>query len=182
MPERNPDGYSNEKTALVELILTNESELHDEMLLNIKAKNITTEDAWVTHLQTWLPFTLNRNMLAHWRDDLRDPNVRDVAINEGFIDLTLGFDYLPVSNEISEIESGIKRLMDAYYNAKANPRYKWATPHDWLSDRIDRFTEGELRIALRQLMEKVDGDDIQDIFEPDMEEDNYFVNQSVEEL
>lgn len=47
-------------------------------------------------------------------------------------------------------------------------KYLWANPHDWLKDKPD------FDMLWQLVVEFVDGDQIQDLFESGMEEDGYF--------
>ena len=53
--------------------------------------------------------------------------------------------------------------------------YKWSHPTDWLKDKIrDTETLPEMRSLAQAIAEKLDGDEVQDIFEDEMSEDGYF--------
>ena len=56
-----------------------------------------------------------------------------------------------------------------------SPKYKWATAHAWLTHWVRHALRGQLQWAVAQLAAKVDGDDIQDIFEAEMESDGFFM-------
>ena len=52
--------------------------------------------------------------------------------------------------------------------------YKWAHPYNWFSEWIEKADEKRLREYLRILAGRLDGDQIQDLFEKEMDEDGYF--------
>lgn len=56
--------------------------------------------------------------------------------------------------------------------------YSWEHPSDWLGDKIDAYANAknlnELRALANHLMSKLDEDDIQDLFQPEMDADGYF--------
>ena len=58
--------------------------------------------------------------------------------------------------------------------------YKWKTAHEWLEHHLRRAYYGgpgartELLHCARNLANKLDADQIQDIFEADMDADGYF--------
>lgn len=56
--------------------------------------------------------------------------------------------------------------------------YKWAYPSDWLQEKMeDAFRSDnavELKSLLNTCMAKMDEDDIQDLFQVEMDEDGYF--------
>lgn len=52
--------------------------------------------------------------------------------------------------------------------------YKWSNPLDWLADRIANAEESELRGILHAVIDKLDADEVQDIFQAEMDEDGYF--------
>lgn len=55
---------------------------------------------------------------------------------------------------------------------KKEPKFKWATPHDWLQDA---WGEGDISESrLLDLVLKMDADTLQDAFEKQMEDDGYF--------
>lgn len=53
-------------------------------------------------------------------------------------------------------------------------KYKWPGPQEWLLDKIDEWPPQEVATALRLLILKSTADDIQDIFQSDMQADGYF--------
>lgn len=53
-------------------------------------------------------------------------------------------------------------------------RYKWDNPAEWLSEKAQSWGEDALRAALNELARHVDFDDIQDIFQDEMDADGYF--------
>lgn len=53
--------------------------------------------------------------------------------------------------------------------------YRWAHPIEWLHDRIDGHESlDELKACARTLASMLDGDQIQDEFQSDMDADGYF--------
>ena len=55
--------------------------------------------------------------------------------------------------------------------------YQWDHPAEWLTEKVngDWFKDAtELRAAIFSMLEKLDGDDLQDIFQSDMDDDGYF--------
>lgn len=52
--------------------------------------------------------------------------------------------------------------------------YRWPTVFDWLRDKSEQMDRDELRSALMQVAVKCDPDEIQDIFESEMDNDGYF--------
>lgn len=55
--------------------------------------------------------------------------------------------------------------------------YKWETPYDWFTSYVNSRADDPQ--ALRSLLlnivaQKLDSDDIQDLFQPDMDADGYF--------
>jgi hypothetical protein len=57
-------------------------------------------------------------------------------------------------------------------------KYRWENPHEWLLDRIARAAEdgdnGWLLAAVRLMASRLDADDVQDLFQTEMDEDGYF--------
>ena len=53
-------------------------------------------------------------------------------------------------------------------------RYKWQYPADWLSDKIDSARPVELASLARALASELDQDQIQDLFQAEMDADDYF--------
>lgn len=53
------------------------------------------------------------------------------------------------------------------------PSYRWKSPYEWLEDAIyeRKISANE---ALAALMEFIDSDEIQDVFQAEMERDGYF--------
>lgn len=58
--------------------------------------------------------------------------------------------------------------------------YKWASPQEWLQYRLNAcMTAQEARELLNGILDKLPADDIQDVYQSDMDEDGYF--QEVED-
>jgi len=53
-------------------------------------------------------------------------------------------------------------------------RYKWSTPHQWLLEAAQSWDSAQLYSALSSIIDKLDGDTIQDLYQSDMTEDGYF--------
>ena len=53
-------------------------------------------------------------------------------------------------------------------------KYKWGSPYEWLEDKVQSWDVCELRTALLTLAMQTDGDEIQGLFQGDMEDDGYF--------
>jgi len=53
-------------------------------------------------------------------------------------------------------------------------KYKYNSVYEWLNERIINADEKELRYIAHELSRKVNPDDIQDLFQNEMEEDGYF--------
>ncbi len=63
-------------------------------------------------------------------------------------------------------------------NKKREPRYRWACPFDWLTERLADLAR---RGAIEELWEhagtlasQLDSDQIQDLFQSEMDADGYF--------
>jgi hypothetical protein len=60
-------------------------------------------------------------------------------------------------------------------NGKA---YKWASPGEWLEDRLNRYAESDDMNAIhhiaQELLTKLDSDQIQDLFQDEMDAEGYF--------
>jgi len=53
--------------------------------------------------------------------------------------------------------------------------YKWAHPHDWLVDKVQSGEwDGCLHQTIIDLARNVDPDTIQEMYQEDMDADNYF--------
>lgn len=52
--------------------------------------------------------------------------------------------------------------------------YKWEGPHDWLLSKAREWDAAELYSALSCVVDKVDADTLQDIFQSEMDADGYF--------
>lgn len=61
-------------------------------------------------------------------------------------------------------------------------KYKWDHPSDWLTEKLNGFeagTEfGKLREFALAIAGELDGDQIQDLFQSDMDADGYFDDQN----
>lgn len=56
-------------------------------------------------------------------------------------------------------------------------KFKWSHPTEWLNDKINGYEVlqfHELRDLALAMASKLDGDEIQDLFEPAMNDDGYF--------
>lgn len=54
-------------------------------------------------------------------------------------------------------------------------QYKWATPQEWLLDQIDNeWMPEQVQQCARELVMKLDSDTIQDLYQSDMDADDYF--------
>jgi hypothetical protein len=53
-------------------------------------------------------------------------------------------------------------------------QYRWSSPHDWLDDHCATADVLELRSVIRDLLSKLTGDDLQDLFQTEMDADGYF--------
>lgn len=52
--------------------------------------------------------------------------------------------------------------------------YKYASPHEWLSQKVVNAGEDVLRAMLNAVIPSLDSDTIQDLFQEEMSEDGYF--------
>lgn len=57
---------------------------------------------------------------------------------------------------------------------KPEKRYRWSHPSAWLTEKVDETDVAGLRSIIGELLGVVDGDDIQHLFQSDMEADGYF--------
>ena len=62
-------------------------------------------------------------------------------------------------------------------------KYRWNYPLEWLNEKIDTWDENTLRHELKTIAALLDSDQIQDLYESDMDKDGYFtplknINQS----
>lgn len=55
-----------------------------------------------------------------------------------------------------------------------NTEYKWENAHDWLMFRLLTLSEERILEYARLMARHIDPDDIQEIFQDDMEYDGYF--------
>jgi len=53
-------------------------------------------------------------------------------------------------------------------------KYKYNSVYEWFNEKIINADEKELRHIAHELSRKVNPDDIQDLFQNEMEEDGYF--------
>lgn len=53
-------------------------------------------------------------------------------------------------------------------------KYTYDYPSDWLNEKLDRWDATDLRSALLSIMTVLSEDDIQDIFQAEMDRDGYF--------
>jgi len=53
-------------------------------------------------------------------------------------------------------------------------KYKYNSVYEWFNEKIINADEKELRYIAHELSRKVNPDDIQDLFQNEMEEDGYF--------
>lgn len=54
-------------------------------------------------------------------------------------------------------------------------KYRWDTPHDWLSAKVQGWDANALRGALNSLIPNLTSEQIEDTFDPDMSEDGYYI-------
>uniref|UniRef100_A0A6M3L1E3 Uncharacterized protein n=1 Tax=viral metagenome TaxID=1070528 RepID=A0A6M3L1E3_9ZZZZ len=57
-------------------------------------------------------------------------------------------------------------------------RYRWSYPLEWLREHLDGLhtQDGELLSEAKELASQLDSDQIQDIYETDMDKDGYFTD------
>ena len=54
-------------------------------------------------------------------------------------------------------------------------KYRYESSHHWLADKIQRTSDiNELKGIINSVLEYLDSDNIQDVFENEMDEDGYF--------
>lgn len=53
-------------------------------------------------------------------------------------------------------------------------KYRWDSPNQWLMERAERWTEEEIRSALMSITGILDPDEVQDIFQDEMDHSGYF--------
>ncbi len=60
--------------------------------------------------------------------------------------------------------------------ADEKPRYRWSHPSEWLDYYLEEPTHeiDDLIYIARALAQKLDGDQIQDLFQAEMDQDGYF--------
>lgn len=58
------------------------------------------------------------------------------------------------------------------------PKYRWSSANEWLDEKIDSARNAELTSIAKQLASLVDGDQIQDIFQAEMEADGFFTEET----
>lgn len=63
------------------------------------------------------------------------------------------------------------------------PRYRWNSPQEWLAWKTQEQSEDLpfLRGLIVSLLDKIDPEDVQEIFQQEMDEDGYF-NPEPEEV
>ena len=52
--------------------------------------------------------------------------------------------------------------------------YKWANPYEWLDEVSQEWDRNKLRFELLEIAAKLDSDQLQDIYQSDMDQDGYF--------
>jgi hypothetical protein len=52
--------------------------------------------------------------------------------------------------------------------------YRWQHPHDWLLEKADEWNHTQLLAEFKSLAMKLDGDQIQDEYQSEMDQDGYF--------
>ncbi len=55
---------------------------------------------------------------------------------------------------------------------------KWDCPHEWLLEKIETTGEQELLSISRKIGMKLSHDDIQELFQDEMDDDGYFETES----
>jgi hypothetical protein len=55
-------------------------------------------------------------------------------------------------------------------------QYKFANPYEWLQQHVFNLNEYGLRNTILTIATKLDFDDLQEIFQSDMEQDGYFIS------
>ena len=54
-------------------------------------------------------------------------------------------------------------------------KYRWEHPYEWLVDKVNSGEwDKNLRVEILELASHLDGDTLQDIYQSDMDADNYF--------
>jgi len=53
-------------------------------------------------------------------------------------------------------------------------RYRWANPMDWLIEKAQSWNEEHLRLNIEMIARLIDLDDLQHLYQGDMDEDGYF--------
>ncbi len=53
-------------------------------------------------------------------------------------------------------------------------KYRWETPHEWLAETSMGWDGHELYSAMMDMAKKMTPDDLQDIFQPEMDQAGYF--------
>lgn len=61
-------------------------------------------------------------------------------------------------------------------SATRKPKYRWSHPREWFDYYLEQETHDrdDLIGIARQLADKLDGDQLQDVFQSDMDADQYF--------
>lgn len=60
--------------------------------------------------------------------------------------------------------------------------YRWAGPHEWLAEKATSDDPVYVRGLLNSLLRYIDAEDIQEIFQAEMDADGYFDSLGEEEL
>jgi len=60
-------------------------------------------------------------------------------------------------------------------------KYKWDSPNEWLAAKAATYAQAgnvtELHSLLTSIIDKIDPDSVQDVFQSEMESDEYFLDQ-----
>lgn len=59
-------------------------------------------------------------------------------------------------------------------------KYKWDSPQEWLIEYAGKLNAGELFNEFTVLVQQMDADQIQDLYQSDMERDGYFLKTCTE--
>ncbi len=54
--------------------------------------------------------------------------------------------------------------------------YRWANPYEWIEHKVDsgEWSQGQIRSELLALAQQADPDDLQDLYQSEMDADGYF--------
>lgn len=56
--------------------------------------------------------------------------------------------------------------------------HKWENPHEWLNERLGKCEDvHQFKMYAKELLTKINADDIQDLFQDEMDKDGYFDRQ-----